>query len=93
MAYGLKGTNQFKKDLALLRKQIRRFDILVEIILGLSVDAKVDPKYKPHKLKGNLNNFMECHIENDWLLIYEVNENKKIVSLTRIGSHSELFKK
>ncbi len=35
---------------------------------------------------------MECHIESDFLLIW-IDEQKGIVELVRLGSHSELFKK
>ena len=37
--------------------------------------------------------FRECHIEPDWLLIYEIQNNVLVLMLYRIGSHSELFKK
>ena len=45
-----------------------------------------------HPLKGNWKNFMECHIENDTLLIWFDKENDTI-ELVRLGSHSELFGK
>ncbi|HBD0827197.1 TPA: type II toxin-antitoxin system mRNA interferase toxin, RelE/StbE family, partial [Enterococcus faecalis] len=34
----------------------------------------------------------ECHIEPDWLLIYKIDGDKLILTLARIGSHSELFR-
>ena len=43
-----------------------------------------------NKLVGNYKNARDCHIESDWLLIYESSEH--IVKLRRTGSHTELFK-
>ncbi len=33
----------------------------------------------------------ECHIMPDWLLIYKINHNTLILTLTRTGTHSDLF--
>lgn len=34
---------------------------------------------------------MNCHIKPDWLLIYMINNDMLILTLTRTGSHSDLF--
>ena len=34
----------------------------------------------------------ECHVEPDFLLIYEKTEEVLVLSLVRTGSHSDLFK-
>ncbi|MCM1349455.1 MAG: type II toxin-antitoxin system YafQ family toxin [Firmicutes bacterium] len=41
-------------------------------------------------LTGNYAGFMECHVENDFLLIWFDPDSDQI-DLIRIGSHSELF--
>ncbi|MGM9727872.1 MAG: type II toxin-antitoxin system YafQ family toxin, partial [Prevotella sp.] len=46
----------------------------------------------PHRLKGEYKGCMECHIENDYLLIWRDPVNS-IIWLERLGSHSELFGK
>ena len=33
----------------------------------------------------------ECHIEPDWLLVYQYIDNELILVLVATGSHSELF--
>lgn len=40
-------------------------------------------------LSGNWANFWECHIEYDWLLIYQLTE--ATLKLVRTGTHSDLF--
>lgn len=42
-----------------------------------------------HKLSGEWSGFWECHIESDWLLIYDVTD--EAVLLAGTGSHADLF--
>ena len=40
-----------------------------------------------------MKNFRECHIEPDWLLIYQIIENELILYAMSTGTHSDLFNK
>ena len=53
----------------------------------------LDAKYKDHSLTGNYRETRECHIEPDWLLIYEIRGDVLVLMLYRLGSYSELIKK
>ena len=53
---------------------------------------QLDQSYKPHPLKGNWVPSWECHIEDDWLLIWQHKEPDTII-FQRTGTHSELLKK
>jgi mRNA interferase YafQ len=53
-------------------------------------DEKLSQKYRDHVLVGQYKGTRECHIEPDWLLIYELVESE--VVLIRTGSHSDLFR-
>ncbi len=86
-------TNQFKKDLKLAKKQGKDLDKLFEVINILANEEKLDTKFKDHDLSGSYKGTRECHIEPDWLLIYEIDNNALILMLYRLGTHSELFKK
>ena len=86
-------TNQFKKDLKLAKKQGKDLDKLFEVINILANGEKLDTKFKDHDLSGSYKGTRECHIEPDWLLIYEIVNNTLILMLYRLGTHSELFKK
>ena len=44
-----------------------------------------------HPLHGKWKGTLECHVEPDWLLIYEINQTAKEVIFHRTGSHSDLF--
>lgn len=83
-------TSQFKKDYKKAVKQKKDIEHLKEIITKLAKKEKLEKEYSDHKLKGKLQGYRDCHIESDWVLIYEATE--KEFNLIRIGTHSELFK-
>lgn len=82
---------KFKKDVKLIKKQGKSLSLLKEV-LEILVQGEILPlKYKDHVLIGNYVNTRECHIQPDWLLIYRIDEEQKVLHLIRTGSHSELF--
>lgn len=91
MKYTIKFTTQFKRDLKLAKKQNKNIDKLFEIIEILADGNQLPAKYRDHELTGNYTDTRECHIEPDWLLIYEIREEILVLMLNRVGSHSELF--
>ncbi len=93
MKYEVKFTTQFKKDIKLAKKQNKNLDKLFEVIDLLAQGKKLDEKYRDHNLSGKYKGTRECHIEPDWLLIYEYRNDVLLLMLYRLGSHSELFKK
>ncbi|MCR5660948.1 MAG: type II toxin-antitoxin system YafQ family toxin [bacterium] len=93
MKYEVKFTGQFKKDLKLAKKQNKNLEKLFEIIDILAHGGKLNAKYRDHELSGNYKGARECHIDPDWLLIYEIIDNVLVLMLYRLGTHSELFKK
>ena len=92
MKYEVKFTNQFKKDFKLAKKQGKNTEKLLEIVEKLAKGEVLDPKYRDHQLTGNYRGCRECHIEPDWLLIYEIFGDVLVLMLNRVGSHSDLFK-
>ena len=86
---GLRRAKQIKKDIKLARKQGKDFSALKKVIGDLCSDRRLDQQYRDHNLKGNPRGFRECHLETDWLLIYENSETT--ITLRRIGSHARLF--
>ncbi|MBN1924246.1 MAG: type II toxin-antitoxin system YafQ family toxin [Prolixibacteraceae bacterium] len=66
---------------------ISKIELVFEI---LSLNGKLPPEYKSHKLSGNYKNCWECHIESDWLLTWKHKPGYKI-TLVRTGTHSDLF--
>lgn len=93
MKYEIKFTSQFKKDLKLAKKQKKDLNKLFEVVALLANGTALDAKYSDHSLTGQYKHTRECHIEPDWLLIYEYDGDLLVLMLYRLGSHSELFKK
>ena len=87
----LKITSQFKKDLKRYQNKPKMIEKLKIVLSFLQQDITIPQEYKPHRLLGNYKDFMECHIENDTLLIW-IDENTNIIKLLRLGTHSELFR-
>ncbi|MBR4910492.1 MAG: type II toxin-antitoxin system YafQ family toxin [Clostridia bacterium] len=92
MKYEIRFTNQFKKDIKLAQKQGKNINKLFDVIEILANGETLDEKYRDHDLSGSFKGCRECHIESDWLLIYEIDHNVLVLVLNRVGSHSELFK-
>ena len=92
MKYKIKFTKRFKKDLKQAKKQGKDIEKLFDVIEKIAKDKTLDEKYRDHSLAGNYKGARECHIEPDFLLIYEKIEEVLVLSLVRTGSHSDLFK-
>ena len=90
MKYDVQFTNQFKKDLKLAKKQHKNLDKLFEVVETLANGSTLEAKYRDHNLTGNYKGTRECHIEPDWLLVYEIYNDILVLILTRLGTHSKL---
>lgn len=91
MKYNVLITNSCKKDIKKASKQGKNINLLFEVVDRLSEGETLEPKYKDHKLSGNYEGKRECHIEPDFLLIYEICKEEIVLYLVRVGSNSELF--
>lgn len=83
---------RFKRDYKLAVKRGYDMTLLENVILMLATGAALPEKYRDHPLQGQYIGCRECHITPDWLLIYEVDDDKLILYLTRTGTHSDLFR-
>ena len=83
-------SNRFKKDLKIAIKRNLNLEELNYVVTKLANQEQLEEKYHDHFLSGNYEDFRECHIAPDWLLIYKVTKTKLILTLSRTGSHDEL---
>ena len=93
MKYEVKFTNQFKKDFKLAKKQNKDLNKLFDVVSILAEGGILEAKYRDHDLSGEYKGIRECHVEPDWLLVYEIQNDVLVLILYRLGTHSELFKK
>ena len=80
----------FRRDLKRMKKRGKDLSKLQAIVSRLVKGEALEAKYRPHPLTGNWKPFWDCHIEPDWLLLYQLTDAE--VLLVRTGSHADLFK-
>ncbi|MBR4917807.1 MAG: type II toxin-antitoxin system YafQ family toxin [Bacteroidales bacterium] len=90
--YSVVYTHQFKRAIKLCAKRGLDVSKVAEIVNQLRATGKLPEQYHPHKLKGFRNhNTWECHIEADWLLVWEQNDRQLTLLMLDTGTHADLF--
>ncbi|MDR1067740.1 MAG: type II toxin-antitoxin system YafQ family toxin [Clostridiales Family XIII bacterium] len=84
-------SNRFKKDYKLCQKRGRSLAKLLAVMSDLENEATLSPLLKEHPLQGDYAGYLECHIEPDWLLIYQIDDEIKEVYFVRTGTHGDLY--
>ena len=87
----LRYSSKFKKDYKLMVRRGYDTQLLQEVLEILCEEKPLPKKYQDHNLEGNYKGHRECHITPDWLLIYKIEQGILTLSLTRTGTHSDLF--
>ena len=82
-------TRPFRRDLKRIEKRGWNIEKLQRTISLLQMGAPLPEIARPHKLTGEYAGQWECHIENNWLLVYYRTPDALI--LMRTGTHEELF--
>lgn len=91
MKYKVYFSNRVRKDIETARKQSKNIKLLFDVIGLLSNGQILDKKFKDHPLSGKYDGKRECHIEPDFLLIYQIYEKFLLLEVLRVGTHSNLF--
>ncbi len=91
MKYKIGTTAKFKKQYKLAKKRGHDMEKLEALVNILASGEAIPQKYKDHALIGNWVGHRECHIEPNWLLIYYINNDVLVLTLTATGSHADLF--
>ena len=91
MMYEIYFSNQFKRSYKKCLKRGCNKELFQEVVTLLAETGTLPSRYRPHKLTGDWLGFWECHIQPNWLLIWEQHEKELILILTDTGTHSDLF--
>ena len=89
--YIVRTTHEFNQDVKLCKQKGLNMKLLRETVELLAEEGSLPEHYKPHLLHDRYAGLWECHIEDDWLLVWRQNDNKLTLLLTNTGSHEELF--
>lgn len=82
-------TNQFKRDVKRQAKRGKNLLVLKSALVILMEQGNLPDNNRDHPSLGGYRGARECHLESDWLLIYELTEDELI--LIRTGTHADLF--
>jgi len=88
----IKQTTAFKRDLKRESKGQHRAYLsgnFVAVIQTLANDQPLAERFHDHALSNNLQDYRDCHIRPDLVLIYRKPDDETL-QLVRLGSHSEL---
>jgi mRNA interferase YafQ len=85
----LKYSKQFAKDSKLLTRRGKVMTKLRHLIELLATAQGLPAKFKDHPLSGDFAGFRECHLESDWLVVYQA--DAQTLYLVRTGTHADIF--
>ena len=83
-------TSQCKRDLKRAKKRGKDLNKLKEAVGTLARNQALEERHRDHPLVGKWSGSHACHIEPDWILIYQ--SDAEGLFLERTGSHSDLFR-
>lgn len=84
-------SSTFKRDYKTIVKRGYNIKVFEEALQILIEERPLPPKHLDHALIGDYMGYRECHISPDWLLVYKIETEVNTLSLTRNGTHSDLF--
>ena len=92
MKYTLRTTNKFEKSVKQCIRRNYPMDELRKVMTLLVETGTLPTTDRSHKLQGkNGNVTWECHIQPDWLLVWEQHDEELIMLMLDTGTHSDLF--
>ena len=93
MKYKIIPSKRFEKDMKRCQKRGYDMQLIKDAIRLLAETGTLPSEYKPHQLHGDRKGQWECHIQPDWLLIWEQHDQELILVMLNTGTHSDLFSK
>jgi len=91
MKYQVITSNRFEKDLKRCQKRGLNMRLIFEAIQLLEATGTLPVQYHPHKLSGNMVGIWECHIQPNWLMTWEQNNDQLTLLFLQTGTHSDIF--
>lgn len=91
MTYTVLTTTKFERDIKRCKKRHWDINLLLNAVEILKNTGTLPSHYHPHKLSGKYDGLWECHIQGDWLLVWNQNDTELTLLFTDTGTHSDLF--
>ena len=89
--YSIYRTTLFRKQYKRLEKRGYDMKLLEEVLLKLANGEALPEKYRDHQMKGDWRGYRNCHILNDWVLLYKCDNGILTLILAKTGTHSDIL--
>ena len=89
--YSINYSNRFNKDLKRCKKRGLDIQLIKDAVALLAKTGTLPAQYRPHKLVNQNVDTWECHIQPDWLMIWQQNDTELTLLFLQTGTHSDLF--
>ena len=93
MMYTIKPTPQFRQDCRRARQKGLDLQPLYAVISALAAGEALPPENRDRPLSGRWAGYRECQASPDLLLIYRIDGDILVLTLTRTGKRTELYGK
>ena len=91
MKYKIRAEKTYRKQYKLLKKRGYNTELLDDVVLKLANGEMLSPKNRDHPLQGDRRGYRDCHIKDDWILIYKIDKGLLTLILSETGKHSDLL--
>ena len=78
------------KKIPMQKIQLPNLGLFYNVVNMLASGEPLPPQYHDHALIGDRIGLRDCHIENDWVLLYMIKDDILVLTLTDTGTHSDL---
>ncbi|MCL2096513.1 MAG: type II toxin-antitoxin system YafQ family toxin [Oscillospiraceae bacterium] len=82
----------YRKQYRLLEKRQYNMSLLDDVVNMLANGQTLPEKHRDHPLKGDRKGYRDCHIKDDWILLYKINKGVLTLILSETGTHSDILK-
>lgn len=89
--YKIQSSKTYRKQVKLLKKRGYNMALLSDVVTLISQGATLPARYQDHPLKGKFRGYRDCHIKDDWILLYKIEENVLKLTLIQTGTHSDIL--
>ena len=82
-------TSRFDRDVERLKRRGLDLERFKAVIVALCSRDPLPASFRDHGLQGVWKSCRDCHVADDWIIIYERDES--VLTLHRTGTHADLF--
>ena len=89
--YEIHPKKSYRRQYRLLERRGYDMSLLDNVVLMLANGETLPAKYRDHPLKGDKSGYRDCHIKDDWVLVYRIDKNVLTLVLSETGTHSDIL--